>query len=68
MSNNITFNDMLNAMSNPAKSALLAADITSYPLLAALTAKEVLCLHGIGKASLPVMNRFLEANGYSFKE
>jgi uncharacterized protein YdhG (YjbR/CyaY superfamily) len=55
-------------LSNPAKRALANANITSLKKLASFTEKEILKLHGIGPASLPVLRaKLMEAN-LSFKK
>ncbi|RZF61373.1 RNA polymerase alpha subunit C-terminal domain-containing protein [Sphingobacterium corticibacterium] len=54
-------------LSNPAKNALLHYGIDTIEKLANHTEKEILALHGIGKASLPVFQKALEEAGLRFK-
>jgi len=55
-------------LSNPARNALLHHGIDTIQKLASHTEKEILDIHGIGKASLPAFRTSLEENGLSFKE
>lgn len=57
----------LSLLSNPARNALLHAGIDTIQKLAAHTEKEILQLHGIGKASLPIFRQSLNEQGLSFK-
>ena len=50
----------------PARRALENAGITNVKQLAARTEREVLALHGMGKASLPVLRKMLEEAGKTF--
>ena len=54
-------------LSNPARNALLHHGIDTLPKLASYTEKEILNIHGIGKASLPAFRKSLEEEGLSFK-
>lgn len=66
MDGKLDYMEMLSKMSHPARSALLHEGIDSYVKLAQLSEKEFLSLHGIGKASLPVVNHYLKMNRLSF--
>ncbi len=57
----------LSLLSNPARSALLHEGIDTLEKLSAYTEKEILKLHGIGKASLPVFRKSLQEQGLGFK-
>lgn len=54
-------------LSNPARNALLHYGIDTVQKLADHTEKEILALHGIGKASLPTLKKALEEQGLTFK-
>jgi len=54
-------------LSNPARNALLHYGIDTIEKLANHTEKEILALHGIGKASLPAFKKALEEAGLTFK-
>jgi hypothetical protein len=53
-------------LSNPARNALLYHGIDTIDKLSAYSEKQILSLHGIGKASLPVFRAALAAHGLSF--
>lgn len=55
-------------LSNPARNALLHYGIDTIEKLASYTEKEILNLHGIGKASLPIFKKALKENGLTFKQ
>lgn len=55
-------------LSNPARNALLHHGIDTVQKLSSHTEKEILNIHGIGKASLPVFRKSLEEQGLSFKQ
>lgn len=55
-------------MSNPAKRALQFAGIDSIEKLAKFSEKELLSLHGFGKASLPVIHEILLEHNLNLKE
>ncbi|WP_042472075.1 RNA polymerase alpha subunit C-terminal domain-containing protein [Bacillus ndiopicus] len=59
--------DFLARLSSPARNALVHEGITTIEQLAQYTEKEVLKLHGIGRASLPIMRTALEEKGLSFR-
>lgn len=54
-------------LSNPARNALLNDGIDTIQKLANYTEKEILALHGIGKASLPAFREALAKAGLAFK-
>ncbi|WP_193769118.1 RNA polymerase alpha subunit C-terminal domain-containing protein [Metasolibacillus meyeri] len=54
-------------LSSPARSALIHEGITTLEQLAQHTEKDILKLHGIGRASIPTMKAALEEKGLSFK-
>lgn len=53
-------------LSAPARRALLNAGITELIQLASYSEKEILALHGMGKASLPVLREALSREGLAF--
>lgn len=55
-------------LSNPARNALLHHGIDTIQKLSSYTEKEILKIHGIGKASLPIFRKSLAEQGLSFKE
>lgn len=57
----------LTSMSAPARRALESAGIHTEKQLSQWSEKELLKLHGFGKASLPGLRSSLEAKGLSFK-
>ncbi|OJV52752.1 MAG: hypothetical protein BGO31_03045 [Bacteroidetes bacterium 43-16] len=57
----------LASLSSPARNALLHQGIDSIEKLATCTEKDILSLHGIGKASLPAFKKALAAAGLYFK-
>lgn len=54
-------------LSNPARNALLHEGIDTIEKLASYSEKQILAIHGIGKASLPAFYKSLEAKGLSFR-
>lgn len=58
----------LSKLSSPARNALVHEGIDTLQKLSKFTEKEILKIHGIGRASLPIMKTSLEENGLSFKE
>ncbi|WP_194776214.1 RNA polymerase alpha subunit C-terminal domain-containing protein [Pararhodonellum marinum] len=54
-------------LSNPARNSLLYYGIDTIQKLASHTEKEILALHGMGKASLPALHKALEEEGLTFK-
>nr|WP_102273092.1 RNA polymerase alpha subunit C-terminal domain-containing protein [Cytobacillus massiliigabonensis] len=58
----------LSKLSSPARNALVHNGIDTLHELSNYTEKEILKLHGIGPASLPIMRSSLQEEGLSFKE
>ena len=58
----------LSLLSSPARNALLQQGIDSMEKLAGFTEKDLLRLHGFGKASLPPLRQALFEKGLTFKE
>lgn len=59
----------LSRLSSPARSALLHyLGIDTLEKLSAYTENEILDLHGMGKASMPILRKALEEKGLKFKE
>lgn len=58
----------LSKLSAPARNALVFEGIDTLEKLSNYTEKEILKLHGIGPASLPIMKTYLKEEGLSFKE
>ncbi|EOZ97130.1 hypothetical protein A33Q_1778 [Indibacter alkaliphilus LW1] len=59
----------LSLLSSPARSALIEyLGIDTLEKLAKYSEKEILKLHGMGKASLPILRKALAEKGLSFKE
>ncbi len=54
-----SYEQFLDTLSRPARSALLFAEIDSFEKLAAHSEKQILALHGIGPKSMPVMRSAL---------
>lgn len=54
-------------LSNPARRALESIGVTTPQKLAKYSEKEILALHGMGKASLPLMREALQQHGLRFK-
>ncbi len=55
-------------LSNPARNTLLHHGIDTIGKLAEFSEKEILKLHGMGKASLPVLRESLADQGLAFIE
>lgn len=55
-------------LSSPARNALLHQGIDTLQKLSEFTEKEILKIHGIGKASLPVFRQALEEQKLYFKQ
>lgn len=55
-------------LSNPARNTLLHHGIDTIQKLAGYTEKEILDLHGMGKASMPILRSALDEKGLSFKD
>ncbi|WP_077212481.1 RNA polymerase alpha subunit C-terminal domain-containing protein [Bacillus dakarensis] len=58
----------LSKLSSPARKALVHEGIDTLQKLSKYTEKEILKIHSIGPASLPIMRTSLEEEGLSFKE
>jgi len=59
----------LSLLSSPARSALLHyLAVDTEEKLSAYTEKEILKLHGMGKASMPILRQALAEKGLAFKE
>lgn len=58
----------LKRFSNPAQRALTNERIETLEQLSGYTEKELLKLHGFGKASLPIIHAILEENGLKLKQ
>lgn len=58
----------LRELSAPARNALLREEIDRLDKLAGYSEKDILALHGVGPASLPVLKRHLTQAGLSFKD
>lgn len=57
----------LSLLAAPARRALENNGITSLTQLSKLSEKEVLRFHGMGKSSIPKLQKVLEEKGLSFK-
>ncbi|WP_396334496.1 RNA polymerase alpha subunit C-terminal domain-containing protein [Alkalihalobacillus sp. MEB130] len=57
----------LSKLSSPARNALVHEGIDTLQELSKYTEKEILKIHGIGPASLPIMRTLLEEEGLVFK-
>ncbi len=62
-----TSEGLISKLSSPARRALENAGINSLRKLATYTEKEILKLHGMGKASLPALKEALANKGLTFK-
>ncbi|WP_300598463.1 RNA polymerase alpha subunit C-terminal domain-containing protein [Niabella sp.] len=58
----------LSRLGAPARRALEHAGIGNVEALAQHTEKQILSLHGMGPASMPVLKAALEASGLKFKD
>lgn len=58
----------LSLLSAPARRALTSIGITDLKQLSAYSEKEMLALHGLGKASMPILRDALGKEGLGFKE
>jgi hypothetical protein len=57
----------LGLLGNPARNALLNQGVDTIQKLSAFSEQEVLKMHGLGKASIPILKKALEEQGLSFK-
>jgi DNA-directed RNA polymerase alpha subunit len=55
------------ALAAPARRALENNGIHHLEQLSALTEKEILAFHGMGKSSIPKLRTFLQEQGLDFK-
>jgi DNA-directed RNA polymerase alpha subunit len=55
-------------LSSPARNTLVHHGVATIKKLADHTEKEILQLHGMGKASLPALNKALKKEGLSFRK
>lgn len=60
--------DFPDKLSTPALRALLNANIFNLSQLAKYTEKEILSLHGMGPASIPLLKEALHKKDLSFKD
>lgn len=63
----LAHDDFMPQLSAPARRALAGAGIRSLKALSRMSQKEVLALHGIGKAALPILVAALSGAGMTFK-
>lgn len=54
-------------MAAPARRALEREGITTLEKLSNLSEKEIMALHGMGKSTLPILKKTLEAEGLRFR-
>lgn len=57
----------LAVLSAPARRALENAGIITLELLATFSEKEILALHGMGKSSIPKLQKLLAEKGMRFR-
>lgn len=57
----------LSLLSAPARRALTSMGITDLRQLSAYSEKEILALHGMGKASMPILRDALSKEGLVFR-
>ncbi|KAF0091966.1 MAG: hypothetical protein FD141_150 [Fusobacteria bacterium] len=62
------YKDFLNKLSGPARNALEDEGIDSFEELATLSKKELLAKHGIGRATLPLVNECLNKKGLKLRD
>jgi len=58
----------LSLLSSPARNALIHEGITTLERLSEFTEKEILSIHGIGPASMPILKRVLDEINLHFKK
>jgi len=61
-------NNFMALLSAPARRALENNNITTLKKLSALSEKEILKFHGMGKSSIPKLKAALKEKGLSFKK
>lgn len=59
--------DFLSLLAAPARRALENHGITTLAQLSAYTEKEILSLHGMGKSTIPKLQKLLHENKLTFK-
>lgn len=64
----LDYHTFLESLSAPARSALLHEGIDTFEKLASYSQKDILKLHGIGKASIPIISKALAQGGYPFPD
>jgi|SRR5690606_113630 len=57
----------LSLLSAPARRALINENIVTLENLAAVSEKDILKLHGLGKSSIPILQASLREKGLTFK-
>ncbi|MFP3356307.1 RNA polymerase alpha subunit C-terminal domain-containing protein [Planococcus sp. SIMBA_143] len=57
----------LRELSGPARNALLQEQVDTLEKLSGYSEKDILALHGVGPASLPVLKQHLTEAGLTFK-
>lgn len=63
------YEGFLSLLASPARNALLnCLEIDTLEKLVTYTEKEILKLHGMGKASMPILRKVLEEKGLTFKK
>ncbi|MFZ1786666.1 MAG: DNA-directed RNA polymerase subunit alpha C-terminal domain-containing protein [Saprospiraceae bacterium] len=60
--------NFLSLLAAPARRALENNGIKTIEKLSSFTEKEVLALHGMGKSSIPKLQKLLSENGLTFKQ
>lgn len=60
--------NFLSLLGAPARRALENNEITTLEQLSKYSEKEVLSFHGIGKSSIPILQKILLANNLTFKK
>jgi DNA-directed RNA polymerase alpha subunit len=58
----------ISLLSAPARRALENEGITTLTKLSSFTEKDILKLHGMGKATIPILTKALVEQGLSFKK
>ncbi|NCI51961.1 hypothetical protein GWC95_18700 [Sediminibacterium roseum] len=58
----------LSLLSAPARRALASKNIQTEKQLSQCTEKEILALHGVGPAAIPVLKKALQEKGLTFKK
>lgn len=58
----------MSQLSAPARRALERRGLTSLKTLSTFSKREILALHGMGPASLPILEKALQEKGLSFRK